>query len=69
MATVEAVPAQPVPLEDVSNANSAPEDDLKAALTNVVPLDDDNEDQVLFSCNICYDVSTFGVLMCCYICS
>jgi hypothetical protein len=57
MATLEAVPAQPLPLEEVSNATSALEDDPKAALAKGVGLDDENEDQILFSCNICYDVS------------
>jgi len=67
MATEEAVPAQPYPLEDISDAISAPEDDPKAALAKGVSLDDENEEQILFSCNICYDVSTFGVIMCCYV--
>jgi hypothetical protein len=56
MATFEALPAQPIPVEDVSIATSAPEDP-KAALAKGVALDDENEDQILFSCNICYDVS------------
>lgn len=63
MATVEDVPARLVPLENVSNDNPAPEDDPKAALAKGVPLDDENEEQILFSCNICYDVSTFGVII------
>ena len=59
MATLEAVPTQPLPVEDVSSAISASEDDPKAALAKGVALDDENEDQILFSCNICYDVSSF----------
>jgi hypothetical protein len=60
METLEALPAQPLPVEDVSNATSLPEEDPKAALDKGVALEDENEDQILFSCNICYDVSSFG---------
>lgn len=62
MATVEAVPAEPVPVEDVTSAISVSEDDPKAALAKGLALDDENEDQILFSCNICYDVSLIGKL-------
>lgn len=57
MATLEAAePRTVVPaLEDVTNLKDAVEDDPKAALKGAL-VDDENEDQVLFSCNICYEV-------------
>ena len=57
MATVE-VAQPPVQVEGNVETSSMPvEEDLKVALSKGIGYEDDNEDQILFSCNICYDVS------------
>jgi hypothetical protein len=33
------------------------EEDLKAAVKGAIPAADETDEQILFSCNICYDVS------------
>lgn len=57
------VATQPLPtVESAQQPDPAPEsgpneEELKAALKKTALLED-TDDQILFSCNICYDVST-----------
>lgn len=59
MAAVEATaPPLERPQEDPKLV-SMEDDDPKAALKKALLQDGENEDQILFSCNICYEVSLF----------
>ena len=55
MAGVEVTQAQPNALPNLEKSGLLLDDDPKAALAAGVAIED--EDQILFSCNICYDVS------------
>ena len=60
MASVE-VPQPPlaaIPVEaEIEKTKPSKEDTPKAAPGKGVPAEDDSDEQILFSCNICYEVS------------
>lgn len=59
MAGVEVAQTLPTALGNVEKSGLLVDDDPKAALAAGLPHED--EDQILFSCNICYDVSEFYI--------
>jgi len=59
MATVEVRhprPVEPQILAEVPNMEREVKEDLKASLKNRSAAEDESEEQILFSCNICYEV-------------